>query len=157
MEIVNLKKYLTPLERPSQDVRIDVELGSQQTISGSGFYEAIFKRDVEKLHKRLFKIKKEGQLVSVVSSLIPDDVMTSEQLRIATDVEESVDLDNNVDRVAYDIMLTWPNDEEHSLFDNQQELQQILLKKVTIKNKERVIRYEEEAMLPDRFSLQKGK
>lgn len=64
-----------------------------------------------------------------MSSLIPDDVMTSKQLRIATDVEESVDLDNNVDRVAYDIMLTWPNDEEHSLFDNQQELQQILLKK----------------------------
>lgn len=62
MEIVNLKKYLTPLERPSQDVRIDVELGSQQTISGSGFYEAIFKRDVEKLHKRLFKIKKERSI-----------------------------------------------------------------------------------------------
>lgn len=60
MEIVNLKKYLTPLERPSQDVRIDVELGSQQTISGSGFYEAIFKRDVNKLYKRLFKIKKKA-------------------------------------------------------------------------------------------------
>lgn len=157
MEIVNLKKYLTPLERPSQDARIDVELGSQQTISGSGFYEAIFKRDVNKLYKRLFKIKKEGQLVSVVSSLIPDDVMDSKQLCTKTDVEEAVDVANSVNRVGYDIMLTWPNDEERSLFDSQTELQQVLLKKVTLKNKDMVVRYEEEAMLPDRFSLQKGK
>lgn len=157
MEIVNLKKYLTPFERASKNLRMDIELDSEQTISGSGFYEAIFKRSVKKLNKRIFMVKKEGRLVSVVSSLIPDDVMGSKQLCTKIDVEEAVDEANSVNRVGYDIMLTWPNDEERSLFDSQTELQQVLLKKVTLKNKDMVVRYEEEVMLPDRFSLQKGK
>lgn len=157
MEIVNLKKYLTPSERASQDIGIHVEVDSQQTIDGAGFYNAIFKRDVKKIYKQLFKIKKEDKLVSVVNSLIPEDVIKEAQYSQVSDIERTVDETNSVDLINYDIMLTWPNEEERRLFDNQQELQQILLKKATLKRKDQVIRYEEEAMLPNCFSLQKGR
>ncbi|RMC23649.1 MULTISPECIES: hypothetical protein [unclassified Lactobacillus] len=58
MEIIDLKKYLTPNEIEKQSNVITVSLYSDQIIERSGFYNTIFKRNVGQLRKRVFTISK---------------------------------------------------------------------------------------------------
>ena len=56
-------------------------------------------------------------------------------------------------------MLTWPSNDEEKLFlsDQTQEKFQVILRKALFVNANNdIIRYEEDAMLPDVFCLQKG-
>lgn len=156
MEIIDLKKYLTPFEFQVVDKDIRVKIYSDTTIEASGFYNSIFKGETGSLRKRLFTIIENGKIVSVITSIIPQKFISNPRI---DDIEEETDKIQKSTEIYNDIMLTWPSNDEEKLFlsDQTQEKFQVILRKALFVNANNdIIRYEEDAMLPDVFCLQKG-
>lgn len=155
MEIIDLKKYLTPVENQNKNKQLEVVLFSDQVLAGSNFYNTIFQKNVPQLRKRIFTVAKNEKVIEIITSLIPQTGVFPPQLH---DVEAWIDQKLQVDKVDNDIMLTWPsNDEKKLLMHHHKEPeQQVLLRKAFFQSKDQeIIRYEENAMLPGYFKLQK--
>lgn len=130
-------------------------LFSDQVLVGSNFYNTIFQKNVTQLRKRIFTVAKNEKVIEIITSLIPQTGAFPTQLH---DVEAWIDQKQQVNHVDNDIMLTWPsNDEKKLLMHHHKEPeQQVLLRKAFFKSKDQeIIRYEENAMLPGYFKLQK--
>lgn len=155
MEIIDLKKYLTPLEIEKKRSDLNVVLYSADIINGTGFYNTIFKREINSLYKRIYTITRENKIISVVTSIIPQKLISSVEY---DDLEKQIDNKKKVVSFDNDIMLTWPSNDEKKLLANNKtslNLQILLRKTLFITNKQEVVRYEEDAMLPGYYSLQK--
>lgn len=155
MEIIDLKKYLTPFEIEKKRSDLNVALYSADIINGTGFYNTIFKREINSLYKRIYTITRENKIISVVTSIIPQKLISSVEY---DDLEKQIDNKKNVVSFDNDIMLTWPSNDEKKLLANNKtslNLQILLRKTLFITNKQEIVRYEEDAMLPGYYSLQK--
>lgn len=155
MEIIDLKKYLTPFEIEKKRSDLNVALYSSDIINGTGFYNTIFKREINSLYKRIYTITRENKIISVVTSIIPQKLISSVEY---DDLEKQIDNKKNVVSFDNDIMLTWPSNDEKKLLANNKtslNLQILLRKTLFITNKQEIVRYEEDAMLPGYYSLQK--
>lgn len=155
MEIIDLKKYLTPLEIEKKRSDLNVALYSADIINGTGFYNTIFKREINSLYKRIYTITRENKIISVVTSIIPQKLISSVEY---DDLEKQIDNKKKVVSFDNDIMLTWPSNDEKKLLANNKtslNLQILLRKTLFITNKQEIVRYEEDAMLPGYYSLQK--
>lgn len=155
MEIIDLKKYLTPLEIEKKHSDLNVALYSADIINGTGFYNTIFKREINSLYKRIYTITRENKIISVVTSIIPQKLISSVEY---DDLEKQIDNKKKVVSFDNDIMLTWPSNDEKKLLANNKtslNLQILLRKTLFITNKQEIVRYEEDAMLPGYYSLQK--